>query len=140
VILAFTLGQPNPFSFGGAHNERFDPQHPGIVRWMRHPVLVVLALWAGLHLLPNGDLAHVIVFGIFGIFAVLGRSLINRRKRREMTPARWHALLVQSMAASDFPSGIDLRWVSLRVVAAVVIYLSLLVFHSLIIGVAVVPL
>lgn len=25
LILAFSLGQPNPFSFGGARNERFDP-------------------------------------------------------------------------------------------------------------------
>lgn len=46
VIAALGLGAPNPFSFGGARNERFDPTRPGIVGLTRHPVLAALALWA----------------------------------------------------------------------------------------------
>nr|WP_299880523.1 NnrU family protein [uncultured Sulfitobacter sp.] len=40
-----SLGRPNPFSFGGSRNAQFDPAHPGLVRFMRHPLLVALALW-----------------------------------------------------------------------------------------------
>ena len=103
-------------------------------------MLVVLALWAGLHLLPNGDLAHVIVFGIFAAFAVLGRTLINRRKKREMTQARWQALKAQTMAAPLFLARTNPRWVAVRVLAAVFVYLSLLLFHSIVLRVPVISL
>ncbi|CTQ63354.1 NnrU family protein [Roseibium album] len=84
LIAAFGVAVPNPFSFGGAHNERFDPQRPGIVRWMRHPILVALFLWSIAHLVPNGNLAHAILFGAFAIFSLLGMKLIDRRRKREM--------------------------------------------------------
>ncbi len=54
LILAFSIGRPNPFSFGGARNNTFDPARPGIVRMVRHPVLAAPALWAFLLMLPNG--------------------------------------------------------------------------------------
>lgn len=63
VILALAVGRPNLFSFGGAINAAFDPARPGIVGWLRHPLLVALAMWAGAHAFANGTLAHVIMFG-----------------------------------------------------------------------------
>ncbi len=72
LLLAFSIGRPNPFSFGGAGNDTFDPMRPGIVRVVRHTVLAALALWAFRHMLPNGDLAHVLLFGVLGGFAVGG--------------------------------------------------------------------
>ena len=84
LIVAFSVGRPSPYSFGGMNNSAFDPKRPGIVRVTRHPILLALVLWAGLHLLPNGDVAHVLLFGVLGSFAIAGRGLINRRKRREM--------------------------------------------------------
>lgn len=47
LILALAIARPNPFSFGGARNDRFDPARPGLVRLTRHPLLLALALWAG---------------------------------------------------------------------------------------------
>lgn len=84
VILGLSIGRPNPFSFGGARNDRFDPERPGIVRLTRHPILLALALWALAHVLPNGDLAHVILFGSFAGFAIGGMWIVDRRKRRGM--------------------------------------------------------
>lgn len=135
LILAFSLGQPNPFSFGGAHHDRFDPQHPGIVRWLRHPVLVALALWASLHILPNGDLAHVILFGIFAGFAVLGRSLIDRRKKKYLTPERWQALQAQIKKSPLLPMPTDTRWVLARIAIALAAFVALLAAHPVIFGV-----
>ncbi len=60
----------------------FDPANPGIVRLCRHQLL--LALWAASHAVPNGDLAHLILFGTIAIFAVLGTRLVDRRRQREM--------------------------------------------------------
>ena len=83
-ILAFAAFQPNPLSFGGWQNERYDPANPSIVALVRHPILVALALWAAGHLAPNGDLAHVLMFGGFACFAFLGMRLIDRRRKLAM--------------------------------------------------------
>jgi uncharacterized membrane protein len=84
LILSLAIARPNPFSFGGTRNETFDPARPGIVRLHRHPLLLALTLWAGAHVVPNGDLPHVILFGTFFGFALLGQCLVDHRKRREM--------------------------------------------------------
>lgn len=45
---------------------------------MRHPMLTGLTLWAGVHLLANGDRDSVILFGGLGVWAVVQMWLINR--------------------------------------------------------------
>ncbi|MBC7280469.1 NnrU family protein [Hoeflea sp.] len=92
LILALAAFRPNPFSFGGWHNAAFDAGRPGIVGWVRHPVPAALALWAAGHLAPNGDLAHVVLFGGFALFALLGMRMIDGRRRREMGADRWSEL------------------------------------------------
>lgn len=60
----------------------------GIQRITRHPVLGGLALWAATHLLVNGDLAALILFGsLLGLVAFGGRSVAA--KRREKLGADW---------------------------------------------------
>jgi uncharacterized membrane protein len=44
----------------------------------RHPQLTAVILWAVAHLLVNGDLASVVLFGGFLIWAVASILLINR--------------------------------------------------------------
>lgn len=100
VVLALTLGRPNPFSFGGAGNARFDPDHPEMVGRIRHPVLVALGLWASVHLIANGDLAHALMFAGFAAFALLGMRLIDRRKQRELGPDEWNALRLHARHAT----------------------------------------
>ncbi|WP_170348004.1 MULTISPECIES: NnrU family protein [Ruegeria] len=74
----------NPFSFGGLGHRRFDPENPGILRATRHPLLAAMMLWALAHLLANGSLSHVILFGLFAGFAAWGMALIDQRKARDM--------------------------------------------------------
>lgn len=137
AILALSIGRPNPFSFGGTHNDRFDPARPGIVRFLRHPVLAALALWAGLHLLPNGDLAHVLLFGTLGIFALFGRRLIDRRKQREMGKEAWSALLDQTRRASVLARPKSWRSLIVRLAVAVLAHGALVALHPVVIGVPV---
>ncbi len=91
-IISLTIAAPNPLSFGGRHHERFEPENPGIAGFARHPLLVALALWAFAHVIPNGDLAHVLLFGALGLFAVIGMTLIDRRRRAEFGNAEWTRL------------------------------------------------
>jgi len=79
-LLAGGLALPNPFSVSMSR-VAFDPRSPGLVGWVRHPVLWGFALWAGVHLLANGDLALAILFGVFLIFSLAGMKLVDRRKR-----------------------------------------------------------
>ncbi len=46
--------------------------------WFRHPMLMGMITWATAHLLVNGDVASVILFGGLGLWAVLQMVLINR--------------------------------------------------------------
>lgn len=137
LILALSIGRPNPFSFGGARNDQFDPAQPGIVRLSRHPLLLALALWAAAHVVPNGDLAHVILFGTFAAFAMMGGRLIDRRKRREMGP-EWQRMrdrLADAPLLPAAPSGDTL----LRVAAGVALYGTLLWAHPFLFGVSPLP-
>jgi len=137
VILALAIGRPNPFSFGGARAHAFDAQHPGLVPWMRHPLLVALTLWAGVHLLANGDLAHVILFGVFAGFALLGRRIIDRRNRRLVGANEWQKLCDAVTKAPRFARpGVQ---TILRSAAGVALYLVLLALHPLVIGVSPLP-
>lgn len=55
--------------------------HPTrIKRFVRHPQLTGVALWAVAHLLLNGDSRSVLLFGWLGIWAVLEIILINKRE------------------------------------------------------------
>lgn len=134
LILASSIAQPNPFSFGGARNDQFDPAQPGIVRWTRHPLLVALALWSAAHVVPNGDLAHVILFGTFAAFAVLGMWLIDRRTQRAMG-ADWHRLRI---AVSNRPRlrGVVSGDTVLRLASGTVLYVALIWAHPILFGVS----
>lgn len=46
---------------------------------LKHPMLVAIKLWALAHLLANGDLGSLILFGSFLAFAVYDRISVKRR-------------------------------------------------------------
>ena len=139
MLLSMSVGRPNPVSFGGAQNHLFDPYHPGIIRWMRHPLLISLALWAGLHVLPNGNLAHVLMFGVFLGFALLGQRIIDKRKRRQMRDTTWRALLVTTKAAPLFQRLHKTRQAVTRSLAGLITWVAMTSAHPSIIGVSPLP-
>lgn len=129
-IAALAIGRPNPLSFGGANNDRFDPSQPGIVGWTRHPLLVALFLWSLGHVLPNGTLAHLMLFGTFAGFSLLGMRLIDRRKQREMGAAEWTGL-------SDLPRSVTFnRGGPIRLSIGGAVFVGLLLAHGPVIGVS----
>ena len=66
--------------------------------WMRHPMLLAVKVWALAHLMVNGDLASIVLFGGMLAWAVMSVILINRAEpayvRPEPGPASKDILLV----------------------------------------------
>ncbi|MTI43487.1 putative membrane protein [Roseibium hamelinense] len=56
-------------------------------RTFKHPMLVAIKLWAFSHLLVRGDLASVILFGSFLVWAVADRISVKRRHGGEPSVA-----------------------------------------------------
>lgn len=49
-------------------------------RRVRHPQLTAVLVWAAAHLLANGDIRSVVLFGGLGAWAIVEIVLINRRE------------------------------------------------------------
>lgn len=54
---------------------------------LRHPMVLSVKLWALAHLLANGNLADVLLFGSFGVWAVLDFRAARQRDRATDAPA-----------------------------------------------------
>jgi uncharacterized membrane protein len=70
-------------------------------RFVRHPFLWGVTLWALSHLLINGDFGSLILFGGFGAFALFDMWSANRRgakKSDKKMPFYWDALLITAGA------------------------------------------
>jgi uncharacterized membrane protein len=96
---------------------------PGdIKRTLKHPLLVGIKLWAFAHLLSNGDLGGIILFGAILAWAVYDRITLKRRT---------------DAGAPPIPVG-GRRNDVIAIVVGTILYLALgLWFHPKIIGIAV---
>jgi uncharacterized membrane protein len=62
------------------------PSH--IRDWAHHPMLMAVALWAAAHLVANGDLLALLLFGSFLLFALYDRISVARRAASPRPPAQ----------------------------------------------------
>ena len=56
-------------------------------RVIRNPMLSGVLVWALAHLIANGDLASILLFGLFGTYSVIDIISVNRRSSAA-TPAK----------------------------------------------------
>lgn len=148
LVIAFSIGAPNPLSFGGANPTAFNPDHPGFAGILRHGLLWALALWSGSHIFPNGDLAHVILFGSFLAFSILGMLIIDRRRQRQMGVESWKAM-ARATSSWPFQALITGRWkpsfssawrgTIIRLFVGIALYIALIMAHADVIGVSPLP-
>jgi uncharacterized membrane protein len=145
LLAAFGIAAPDAFSITGYKGKGLDPKRPGIAGITRHPLLWAVTLWAAAHIVPNGDLAHVILFGLFALFGLAGMAMFEARKRREWGPELWAERTARTsfipfaaVLAGRF-RGEGLRPNRVRLLAALALYLTLLLLHPLVIGVSPLP-
>lgn len=91
-----------------------------IKRFTRHPMLWGVVVWSLAHLLANGDLASMLLFAGFGLYAVVVMPLLTRRGDKKQT--------------RKYPFYKDL----ILAVAAISVYLVVLFLHPYLFGVAIV--
>ena len=76
------------------------PYFPGRIKLVaKHPMLLAVKLWAAVHLLVNGSVADVILFGSFLVWAVMDRISMKSREQRPIPGApasRWNDVIVVS--------------------------------------------
>jgi protein-S-isoprenylcysteine O-methyltransferase Ste14 len=117
VLTVLGLTTPNPFSVP-VKPDQFDPENPGILALTRHPLLLGLALWAGAHVLSNGALSAVILFGFAFVFSLAGMGILDARRKRHWGENVWNSRAAQttllSIRVQRMPLG-DWRWVLVAV-------------------------
>ncbi|MDP6567795.1 MAG: NnrU family protein [Alphaproteobacteria bacterium] len=86
AVLAFST--PNPTAAGGEKALRREEPAIGIIKVTRHPFLVGVTIWAVAHVLANGDLASLILFGTFLVLSLIGPPQIDA-KRAARDPEGW---------------------------------------------------
>jgi uncharacterized membrane protein len=101
----------------------FAAYSPGRIKTaLKHPMLVGIKLWAVAHLISNGDLGSIVLFGSILAWAVYDRITLKRRS---------------DPGAPPFPVG-GPRNDTIALVIGTLLYLVLgLVFHPLVVGIPV---
>ncbi len=89
LLVVIGLATPNPTAV--AQEGLVDRPPQGIVRVTRHPFLMGVALWAGVHLIGNGDVASLLFFAALAIVAVAGTVSIDAKRRRVLGGPAWDA-------------------------------------------------
>jgi uncharacterized membrane protein len=113
----------------------------GILRVTRHPFLMGVALWALTHLVVNGDLAGLILFGAMLVLCVVGAFSIDQKRRQKMGD-KWAAFAAQTSVvpfAAIFGGRSrlvvsELGW--WRIVLALAGFAAMLHFHAGLFGVS----
>jgi uncharacterized membrane protein len=100
---------------------------PGrIKRALKHPMLAGVKIWALAHLLANGDLGSILLFGSFLLWAVAARISVKRRD------------VAAQHGGTAAPAG--MRNDILAIVIGTAVYLAFVFWlHPMLIGVPVLP-
>lgn len=145
LILALAgLTTPNPTAVKGDNLlEKSDPVK-GIITVTRHPFQWAVVLWAGYHLLINGQLSTTLFFGAFLILSFFGTFSIDKKRARK-DGAAWEAFAAKT---SNLPfaaiamdrTKLDWRGIGVfRFVGGLVLYGVILWFHQSWFGVSPFP-
>ncbi len=91
VLLGAGALTPNPLSVS-FRKQGFDPTCPGLVGWLRHPVIWGLSLWGLAHVPANGTWPSLALFGGSALFGLVGTWTTERRIRKRLGAGQWQQL------------------------------------------------
>ena len=155
LLLVCGVSQQNPTAVMQGFDPKARDPAPGILKITRHPVMWAIGLWAVSHIAPNGDLASLIFFGGIAFLAFYGTAQIES-KRRAREPdgfARFAEVTSNLPFAALFSEKKRTFWKTAygadpaktvwseiglwRVTAALALYVTLIIAHPWVTGVAV---
>ena len=155
LLLVCGVSQQNPTAVMQGFDPKARDPAPGILKVTRHPVMWAIGLWALSHIAPNGDLASLIFFGSIAFLAFYGTTQIEAKRRgrepdgfarfAEVTSNVPFAALLSEKKRTFWRTayGADPAktvWSEIglwRVTAALALYVTLIVAHPWVTGVAV---
>jgi uncharacterized membrane protein len=130
-LLVAGLLSPNPLSLSLLPATAYDPARPGIVGFMRHPVIWAVGLWALAHLAPNGDLASLLLFSLLLLAGLTGPRSLDAKRRAKLGVQQWGELAQAKASLKDLSVS--------HVAGGVALYAALFMAHEWIIGVTPLP-
>ena len=133
---AATRANPLSVAFVGGPT---DPQRPGLLAITRHPILWAFLLWSAGHLVANGDLVALILFGAFAVFSLMGMGRLERRAKNRLSADDFSAAMAIARGPLLGKGGRLARAASrrtgLELVAGILLYGFLMHVHEAVIGV-----
>jgi uncharacterized membrane protein len=142
LFVVLGLASSNPTSVGQEGRLARGPDAVrGIVRITRHPFLWGVSLWALVHLVVNGDLASLVLFGTLLLLALAGTTVIDAKLRRRLGD-RWQVFASSTsnvpfaaIAAGRNQLAPALREIGpVRIVVAGAVYALIFALHGRVIG------
>jgi uncharacterized membrane protein len=140
LLFVGAFSQKNPTAIGQAGGWSAADAR-GIQRITRHPFLWAVVLWAVGHLVVNGNLPSLVLFGGMLALALFGTFAIDR-KSLERDPVNWAAFAARTsnIPFAAIATGRNrLVWSEIglgRVALAVALYVALILAHPYVIGIS----
>jgi uncharacterized membrane protein len=139
LLLVGGVSTMNPTAIGSPDTLGQAEPARGILRVTRHPFMWGVALWALAHLVPNGDLAAVVLFCTFATLALLGTLLIDK-KFAARRGAQWQRFAAATsslpfaaiLAGRQHLAPAEIGWA--RVGVTLALYVVLLALHPWLFG------
>lgn len=139
LLMVCGFSTKKPTSAGQEGAIQVDPR--GIVRITRHPVLWSFAIWGFSHVLPNGDVAALCLFGGITLLAFAGMLHIDARRRVTLGEA-WSEFAKKTSLVPFARGGVGAAIKEIGVIRfaiVVLLYVGMLHGHKLVIGVPALP-
>lgn len=144
LLIVPGLTTPNPTSVRQEGSLDRPDVISGMLRITRHPFLWGVAIWAAGHLMVNGDIASILLFGSLLALAIFGTKSIDAKRKRALGET-WEGFAAQTsnvpfaaIVAGRQPLKVgEIGW--WRIALALVIYAGLLMGHAAAFGVRALP-
>lgn len=141
VLLVAALTTPNPTAVGGETLLARGLEVRGVYRITRHPMLWAVSLWAALHLVVNGDLAALVLFGgLLGLCLVGTRSIDAKRRRSGGEAWASFAAVTSNLPFAAIREGrnrfVPKELLDWRLGLSLLAYLAVMHFHAVWFGVS----
>jgi len=141
ILVVPGMTTPNPMAVGGEKLLMADAPAQGIHRVTRHPFLWGVAVWAFVHLIANGDVASLVLFGSLFVLVFVGMISIDA-KRKKTCARHWdnYAATTSIIPFQAIKEGLNTLVIAefkvWQLVLALVLYLAVMHFHQAWFGVS----